>query len=65
MQVLVKNYKPNDKGKKALAKRERERMILAMFIKEGELFRQTERKNANVKTVWGRFRGRMSRFRTE
>ena len=48
MQVLVKNYKPNDKGKKALAKRERERIILAMFIKEGDLFRQTERKARDI-----------------
>ena len=31
MEVLTKNYKPNDKGKKALAERERERTALAMF----------------------------------
>ena len=48
MEVLVKNYRPNDKGKKALAKRERERIVMAMFKKEGELFRLTERKARDI-----------------
>ena len=43
MEVLIKNYKPNGKGKKAIEKRERERIILGMFKKHGELFRQTAR----------------------
>ena len=48
MEVLVKNYRPNDKGKKALAKRERERIVMAMFKNEGELFRLTERKARDI-----------------
>jgi len=43
MEVLIKNYKPNDKGKMALEKREREKIVLGMFKRDGEMFRLTER----------------------
>jgi hypothetical protein len=34
MEVMIKNDKPNDTAKKALTKRKRERIVLAMFEKE-------------------------------
>ena len=43
MEVMMKNHKLNKKGKKTIEKRERERIILSMFKKEGEKWRQTEK----------------------
>ena len=42
MEVMMKNHKLNKKGKKTIEKRERERIILDMFKREGEKWRQTE-----------------------
>ena len=43
MEVMMKNHKINKKGKKVIKKRERERMILGLFKKEGTQWRQRER----------------------
>jgi len=43
MEIMMKNHKLNKKGTKTIKKREREGIILAMFKKEGEKWRQTER----------------------
>ena len=42
MEVLI-NYKHKKKGKKALVKRERDSIVLPLFRKDGELWRQREK----------------------
>ena len=39
MEVVIRNYKPNRSGKKALEMRDRERLVLALFEMEGERWR--------------------------
>ena len=43
MEVVIRNYKDNRNGKKALAKRDREKLILALFLEEGERWRTLQR----------------------
>ena len=39
MEVVIRNYKPNRSGKKPLEKRDREKLVLALFEEEGERWR--------------------------
>ena len=39
MEVVLRNYKPNRSEKKALEKRNREKLVLALFEEEGERWR--------------------------
>ena len=43
MEVVIRNYKPNRSGKKALEMRDRERLVLALFKMEGERWRAIQR----------------------
>ena len=43
MEVVIRNYKPNRSGKKALEKRDREKLVLALFEEEGERWRALQR----------------------
>ncbi|CAL8344042.1 unnamed protein product [Arctogadus glacialis] len=36
MEVVIRNYKANRSGKRALEKRDREKLVLALFQEEGE-----------------------------
>ena len=49
MEVMIKNHKPNRSGKKAVEKREREKLVLALFQKEGERWRKEERAAREIK----------------
>ena len=43
MEVVIRNYKPNRSGKKPLEKRDREKLVLALFEEEGERWRPLQR----------------------
>ena len=43
MEVVIRNCKPNRSGKKALEKRDREKLVLALFEEEGERWRALQR----------------------
>ena len=43
MEVVIRNYKPNRSGKKPLEKRDREKLVLALFEEEGERWRAIQR----------------------
>jgi hypothetical protein len=43
MEVVIRNYKPNRSGKKPLEKRDREKLVLALFEEEGERWRALQR----------------------
>ena len=43
MEVMIRNYKANRIGETALEKREREKLVLALFQEEGERWQKEER----------------------
>ena len=43
MEVVIRNYIDNRSGKTALAKKDRERLVLALFEEEGERWRALQR----------------------
>ena len=43
MEVVIRNYIDNRSGKAALAKRDREKLVLALFLEEGERCRTLQR----------------------
>ncbi|CAL8383681.1 unnamed protein product [Arctogadus glacialis] len=43
MEVIIKNYIDNRSGKTASAKRDREKLVLALFLEEGERWRTLQR----------------------
>jgi hypothetical protein len=43
MEVVIRNYKPNRSGKKPLEKRDREKLVLALFEEEGERLEKRDR----------------------
>ena len=44
MEVVIRNYIDNRSGKTALAKRDREKLVLALFLEEGERCRTLREK---------------------
>ena len=43
MEVVIRNYIDNRSGKTASAKRDREKLVLALFLEEGERWRTLQR----------------------
>ncbi|CAL8395428.1 unnamed protein product [Boreogadus saida] len=43
MEVVIRDYRPNKSRKKAVEKREREQLVLALFKEEGERWRSSQR----------------------
>ena len=50
MEVVIRNYKPNRSGKKALEKRDREKLVQALFEEEGERWRTLHRVDREIIT---------------
>ena len=50
MEVVIRNYIDNRSGKAALAKRDREKLVLALFLEEGERCRTLQRVAGRTRT---------------
>ena len=50
IEVVIRNYKSNRSGKKALEKRDREKLVQALFEEEGERWRTLHRVDREIIT---------------